>query len=108
VCPILGHRLSYSGSDRYTTVFGLDDTSQFKETGEAVDAKTGKKAENDKDYSKYPPNPSQNVLTSSESQLTRKLVSNSTYLVNYYGSGANSILYHSDDERFLGSFSAIA
>ncbi|CAH0019448.1 unnamed protein product [Clonostachys rhizophaga] len=93
---------------RWTTVFGLDDTSRFDQDGIVVDSKTGAKA-TDTSYNKYPPRPIPQCLDG-----LRKTVEAATgckfnfCLVNYYASGSDSISYHSDDERFLGPNPAIA
>jgi alkylated DNA repair dioxygenase AlkB len=92
---------------RYTTVFGVDDTSRFDETGEIVDAKSGKSVE--KGRYKCIPRPIPQPL-----DHLRKLTEGTTgetynfCLVNYYADGKDSISYHSDDERFLGANPAIA
>lgn len=92
---------------RYTTVFGVDETSRFNEEGDVVDSKSGKKVEKGK-Y-KCTPRPLPHCL-----DHLRKLTegtTNETYnfcLVNYYADGKDSISYHSDDERFLGPDPAIA
>ncbi|RDL38467.1 Clavaminate synthase-like protein [Venustampulla echinocandica] len=94
---------------RYTTVFGLDETARFNETGDVVNATTGQKLENEKYYSKYPPRPIPKCLddirTSTEAATGCKF---NFCLVNYYASGSDSISYHSDNERFLGKLPAIA
>jgi alkylated DNA repair dioxygenase AlkB len=92
---------------RFTTVFGVDDTSRFSASGEVVDAKTGRKV----DINKYKcaPRPIPQCL-----DHLRKLTEGTTgetfnfCLVNYYADGQDSISYHSDDERFLGADPAIA
>ena len=87
----------------------MDETSRFDETGEVVDANTGKKVEKEKNYSKYPPRPIPKCLddlrVSTEAATGCKF---NFCLVNYYASGSDSISYHSDDERFLGNLPAIA
>ncbi|KAK3704427.1 hypothetical protein LTR37_013850 [Vermiconidia calcicola] len=93
---------------RYTTVFGVDDTSRFNENGEVVDAATGKPAVGKNAYT-CKPRPLPQCLA-----MLKTLTENATgctfnfALVNYYASGNDSISYHSDDERFLGSLPAIA
>lgn len=93
---------------RWTTVFGLDDTSSFDENGLVVDAKSGKKV-SDKHYDRYPPRPIPQCLDklrqSTEAATDCKF---NFCLVNYYASGADSISFHSDDERFLGQDPSIA
>lgn len=92
---------------RYTTVFGLDVTSRFDESGNIVDASTGQPVP--KDTYKCRPRPIPQPL-----DLLRTLTENATgckfnfALVNYYSSGNDSISYHSDDEKFLGPEPAIA
>jgi alkylated DNA repair dioxygenase AlkB len=92
---------------RFTTVFGVDDTSRFAEDGSIVDAKTNKKVEANR-Y-KCKPRPIPQCLDE-----LRKVTEGSTgetfnfCLVNYYADGKDSISYHSDDERFLSPEPAIA
>ncbi|KAI0452786.1 DNA repair family protein [Xylaria acuta] len=118
---------------RWTTVFGLDETARFEtsltfESGSlsdpessierVVDARTGK------------PVPIGNIDTQGQRRQTgykaiprpiphcldvlRRSTETATgcqfnfCLVNYYASGADSISFHSDDERFLGALPAIA
>ena len=93
---------------RWTTVFGLDETSRFDEGGKVVDATSYFKV-SDKRYDRYPPRPIPKCL-----DHLRKSTETATgckfnfCLVNYYASGSDSISYHSDDERFLGPNPAIA
>ncbi len=92
---------------RFTTVFGLDETARFNSDGAAVDAVTGKPVS--KDAYQRRPRPIPECL-----DMLRRLTENTTgckfnfALVNYYCSGADSISYHSDDEKFLGPDPAIA
>lgn len=92
---------------RFTTVFGIDETSRFAADGSIVDAMTGKKV--DAKAYKCKPRPIPQCLDE-----LRKLTEGSTgetfnfCLVNYYADGKDSISYHSDDERFLGPNPAIA
>lgn len=92
---------------RYTTVFGVDETSRFDADGRIVDAKTGKPVE--KSRYKCTPRPIPQCL-----EELRKVTEGTTEetfnfcLVNYYANGKDSISYHSDDERFLGPNPAIA
>jgi alkylated DNA repair dioxygenase AlkB len=92
---------------RFTTVFGVDDTSRFADDGTIVDAKSSKKVEASR-Y-KCKPRPIPQCLDE-----LRKITEGSTgetfnfCLVNYYADGKDSISYHSDDERFLGTNPAIA
>ncbi|TQS32920.1 hypothetical protein Golomagni_06750, partial [Golovinomyces magnicellulatus] len=93
---------------RWTTVFGLDETARFDDQGIPVDALTKTKI-TDSNYAKYPPRPIPECL-----DILRRNAEQATdckfnfCLVNYYASGADSITYHSDDERFLGANPAIA
>ena len=92
---------------RFTTVFGLDETARFNDDGIAAEESTGKPVSKDA-YGRQP-RPIPQCL-----DLLRQLTENSTgcrfnfALVNYYASGNDSISYHSDDERFLGTDPAIA
>ncbi|KZF23759.1 hypothetical protein L228DRAFT_282447 [Xylona heveae TC161] len=92
---------------RFTTVFGVDETSRFTADGSLVDSSTGRPVP--KDRYRCKPRPIPQCLNE-----LRKLTegsTNTTYnfcLVNYYASGSDSISYHSDDERFLGSNPSIA
>lgn len=93
---------------RWTTVFGLDETSKFDENGHVVDAQTGFRI-TDKKYEKYPPRPIPKCLD--ELRQSTEAATGCKYnfcLVNYYASGSDSISFHSDDERFLGPDPAIA
>lgn len=106
---------------RWTTVFGLDETSRFvpsttvtpdgRDTNayDLVDTKTGRKIDSDRYYDKYPPRPIPQCLDGlrKSCEAATGCVFNFC-LVNYYASGSDSISYHSDDERFLGSQPAIA
>ena len=92
---------------RYTTVFGVDDSSQFSSDGSLLDSKGHTPAP--KDRYKCKPRPIPDCL-----DKLRKVTEGSTgdrfnfCLVNYYASGSDSISYHSDDERFLGPNPSIA
>ncbi|KAL6878702.1 hypothetical protein J3F83DRAFT_723597 [Trichoderma novae-zelandiae] len=94
---------------RWTTVFGLDETSEFGQDGIVIDATTGTKVPSDRRYDKCPPRPIPKCLDdlrqSTEAATGCKF---NFCLVNYYASGADSISFHSDDERFLGLDPAIA
>jgi alkylated DNA repair dioxygenase AlkB len=100
---------SHVRTPRWTTVFGLDKTSQFDSNGIIVDAKNGNPVLKDRHYTKYPPRLLPKCLddlrVSTEAATGCKF---NFCLVNYYASGADSIAYHSDDERFLGDLPAIA
>lgn len=93
---------------RYTTVFGIDNTSRFSDEGIVVDAKTGTKIPGNP-YPNCAPRPIPKCLDdlrrSTEAATGCKF---NFCLVNYYASGSDSISYHSDDERFLGPEPAIA
>ncbi|KAI9822074.1 MAG: hypothetical protein M1826_000582 [Phylliscum demangeonii] len=96
---------------RYTTVFGVDETSIFSADDDddrlLLDAKTGQPIP--ADAYKCRPRPIPQCL-----DVLRKSIEQHTphpfniCLVNYYASGADSISYHSDDERFLDPQPAIA
>lgn len=92
---------------RFTTVFGVDQSSRFADDGSLVDTNTGKPVP--KDRYKCQPRPIPQCL-----DFLRRITEGSTSetynfcLVNYYASGDDSISYHSDDERFLGTNPAIA
>ncbi|RKU42114.1 hypothetical protein DL546_002996 [Coniochaeta pulveracea] len=92
---------------RYTTVFGLDDTSVFSPNGKPVDAKSQKEVPNA--YSRYKPRPIPQCLDAL--RLSTEAATGCKFnfcLVNYYSSGTDSISFHSDDERFLGPEPTIA
>lgn len=92
---------------RYTTVFGVDESSRFSEDGMLVDSVSGKPVP--KDRYKHQPRPLPACL-----DFLRKITEGSTgetynfALVNYYASGDDSISYHSDSEHFLAAEPAIA
>lgn len=109
---------------RYTTIFGVDETALFVRSEDQardgspleksptskltlVNAKT-RTAISPSKY-QYPPRPIPTCL-----DLLRQRVeaaTGATYnccLVNYYASGDDSIAFHSDDERFLGTEPNIA
>lgn len=93
---------------RYTTVFGLDETSRFASDGSIIEAATSEPIAPNK-YPTCRPRPVPQCLD--ELRKLTEVFTNSTYnfcLVNYYASGADSISYHSDDERFLGPDPSIA
>lgn len=93
---------------RFTTVFGLDDTSRFSADQAAIlDATTKKPVVKDK-Y-KCSPRPIPSCLD--KLRLLTEATTGESFnfcLVNYYASGDDSITYHSDDERFLGHNPSIA
>ncbi|KAF2210834.1 hypothetical protein CERZMDRAFT_113003 [Cercospora zeae-maydis SCOH1-5] len=91
---------------RFTTVFGVDATARFKDNEVC---RTGSGTTFPKDTYRCSPRPLPQCL-----DVLRELTENATgckfnfALVNYYADGNDSISYHSDDERFLGSRSAPA
>ncbi|KAK4230940.1 putative alpha-ketoglutarate-dependent dioxygenase [Podospora fimiseda] len=100
---------------RFTTVFGIDETSLFNpdhddNAATILEAKTHQPYPNNiNPYDRYNPRPIPQCLD----QLRKSTESATGYkfnfcLVNYYASGADSISFHSDDERFLGPEPAIA
>lgn len=93
---------------RYTTVFGVDDSSVFSLTGDVLERHTSKPVPSNR-YPTCKPRPIPHCLDHLR-QLT-EIFTGAEYnfcLVNYYASGADSISYHSDDERFLGPNPSIA
>lgn len=92
---------------RWTTVFGVDETSTF--TPAAILKETKTNAPTPPTKYKYKPRPIPACL-----DLLRKQVEAATAqrynfcLVNYYASGEDSIAFHADDERFLGPEPTIA
>ena len=113
---------------RYTTVFGVDESSYFgyaqpspKDESlhdDAIDGNTNKplilldRKTNrpvPRDRYKCQPRPIPSCLA--QLQNMTEASTGQTYnfcLVNYYANGNDSISYHSDDERFLGANPAIA
>ncbi|OKL57837.1 hypothetical protein UA08_07192 [Talaromyces atroroseus] len=102
---------------RFTTVFGVDITSYFSaaenqddhEYRKLLDSKTHQPIAKDK-Y-KCTPRPIPACLDLLRKQVEAALDDGTSYnfvLVNYYASGDDSISYHSDDERFLGTNPSIA
>jgi alkylated DNA repair dioxygenase AlkB len=92
---------------RFTSVFGVDDTARFLDDGRLVDAKTHEDLP--QNHYKCKPRPIPSCL-----DYLRKVVEGTTgerfnfCLVNYYANGDDSISFHSDDERFLGTNPSIA
>lgn len=92
---------------RFTTVFGVDDTSIWQDGALLEKANPAKPVPKTK-Y-KCRPRPIPECL-----DLLRRVTeaaTNTSYnicLVNYYANGSDSISYHSDDEHFLEVFPAIA
>ncbi|KAK6206021.1 hypothetical protein LQW54_007960 [Pestalotiopsis sp. IQ-011] len=97
---------------RWTTVFGLDETSRFsgdEGATDIVDAQTGRKVVGDRYYARYAPRPIPACLDALRRSCEAAAGCAFNFcLVNYYAGGADSISYHSDDERFLGPDPAIA
>ena len=97
---------------RFTTVFGVDETSVWQrnlpDTNAALLEATTKKPVDTKKYSCCP-RPIPECLESL--RRATEAVTGETFnfcLVNYYADGNDSISYHSDDERFLGPAPSIA
>lgn len=92
-----------------TTVFGIDETSKFADSpARIVSSLDTSRAEPAEKY-KCKPRPIPECLDLLR-RVTEK-VTDSKYnfcLVNYYATGSDSISFHSDDERFLGSNPSIA
>ncbi|KAF1938019.1 DNA repair family protein [Clathrospora elynae] len=92
---------------RFTTVFGVDETSRFTPNGSLVDTKSETPIE--KYRYRCAPRPIPQCL-----EELKKITEGTTgetfnfCLVNYYVDGKDSISYHSDDERFLGPEPVIA
>ncbi|KAM0329854.1 hypothetical protein ACHAQA_004019 [Verticillium albo-atrum] len=97
---------------RYTTVFGLDDTARFApDGGHPVEACSGAPTPPDSRYDRIPPRPLPACLDALRRSVEAATDGDCVFnfcLVNYYASGADSIAFHSDDERFLGPDPAIA
>ena len=94
---------------RYTTVFGLDETSRFIiDSPSIVEASDLSKPVSKTKY-RCQPRPIPECL-----DLLRRVTEAATdtkynfCLINYYATGADSISFHSDDEKFLGPDPAIA
>lgn len=94
---------------RWTTVFGIDETSVFAE-GQAVDAQTGSPVPPTKYQCTPRPIPEcLEVLRKQVEEHAKEGEKGYNFcLVNYYAGGDDSISFHSDDERFLGSRPNIA
>lgn len=93
---------------RFTTVFGVDTSASFDADGALVDSQTSKPFPPDR-YQTCSPRPLPQCLN--HLRLLTEIFTGATYnfcLVNYYANGADSISYHSDDERFLGPNPSIA
>jgi alkylated DNA repair dioxygenase AlkB len=93
---------------RFTTVFGVDETSFFSSHDTILlDATTKKPVPKDRYQCRPRPLPAcLDVLRKLTEQATDQKYN--FCLVNYYASGQDSISYHSDDEKFLGVDPAIA
>lgn len=93
---------------RFTTVFGVDETSAFDAlSGAVVERATGRAVA--KDRYGHAPRPLPACLDALRVAVERETGERFNFcLVNYYASGEDSISYHSDDERFLGIDPAIA
>ncbi|KAL8746581.1 MAG: hypothetical protein Q9190_001425 [Brigantiaea leucoxantha] len=101
---------------RFTTVFGVDETSYLSPLGEIFETTTtsssSSKPKPIPHHSKYKtckPRPLPQCLD--ELRKLTEVFTEAQYnicLVNYYASGADSISYHSDDEKFLGPQPCIA
>lgn len=99
---------THINTPRFTTVFGVDTSSRFTPDGALIDSQTSKLVSPDR-YKTCAPRPLPQCLDHLR-QLT-EIFTGATYnfcLVNYYANGADSISYHSDDERFLGPNPSIA
>ena len=99
---------THINTPRYTSVFGVDSSSTFTADGSLIDSQTSKSIPSDR-YKTCKPRPIPHCLDHLR-QLT-EIFTAQTYnfcLVNYYANGADSISYHSDDERFLGPNPSIA
>ena len=93
---------------RFTSVFGVDTSSTFTLDGALVDSQIFKPIPPER-YKTCTPRPIPHCLDHLR-KLT-EVFTGATYnfcLVNYYANGADSISYHSDDERFLGANPSIA
>ncbi|KAL1863448.1 hypothetical protein Plec18170_000283 [Paecilomyces lecythidis] len=121
---------------RFTTVFGVDETSRFIPPSGLLNTDTESnahtnKTNNDSDTNIYPllvdsklntpvarnkykctPRPIPTCLETLRKSVESVSDNDNTMynfcLVNYYASGEDSISYHSDDERFLGPEPTIA
>lgn len=94
---------------RFTTVFGVDETSRFANDGKQLVEASDISKPVRKDKYKCKPRPIPECLDFL--RRVTEAASDTKYnfcLVNYYASGSDSITFHSDDERFLGPDPAIA
>ncbi|PYH49577.1 alpha-ketoglutarate-dependent dioxygenase AlkB family protein [Aspergillus saccharolyticus JOP 1030-1] len=97
---------------RYTTVFGVDETSIFIPgfPGSGDIPNTDPKPSDKMKYN-HPPRPIPPCLDALRQAVEAATADGTHYnfcLVNYYATGDDSISYHSDDERFLGPNPTIA
>ena len=95
---------------RYTTVFGVDTSSTFTATGDLIDSQTKKPVPLER-YKACASQPRPIPQCLDHLRRLTEIFTGATYnfcLVNYYANGADSISYHSDDERFLGPNPSIA
>lgn len=95
---------------RYTTVFGVDTSSTFTATGDLIDSQTRKPIPLEC-YKACAAQPRPMPQCLDYLRRLTEIFTDATYnfcLVNYYANGADSISYHSDDERFLGPNPSIA
>lgn len=94
---------------RFTTVFGLDETSRFVSDPPSIVEASDQSRPVSKTKYKCQPRPIPECL-----DFIRRVTEAATdtkynfCLVNYYATGNDSISFHSDDERFLGPEPAIA
>ncbi len=105
---LFSYSTSANHSRHSTTVFGVDDTSRFTPEGLLVDSQTSRPIPSDR-YKNCRPRPIPQCLD--DLRKVTEIFTDSTYnfcLVNYYATGSDSISYHSDDERFLGTNPSIA
>jgi alkylated DNA repair dioxygenase AlkB len=109
---------------RYTTVFGIDDTSRFHAdgsifqtpsesvaSGPALSAQDSSAQTRPVASNRYTCHPRPIPQCLDLLRRVTEAATDTTYnfcLVNYYASGTDSISFHSDDERFLGPDPAIA
>ena len=94
---------------RFTTVFGLDDTSRFSKDGLSIVQANDVTTTVPPGRYRCKPRPIPECLDFL--RRVTEAATNTSYnfcLVNYYADGSDSISYHSDDERFLGEDPAIA
>ncbi|RHZ58447.1 hypothetical protein CDV55_106647 [Aspergillus turcosus] len=106
-----GPNTTQINTPRFTTVFGVDDTSLFTLNNDSplVDSKSHTPIPSTK-Y-KYTPRPIPACLDALRQRVEAATADGTRYnfcLVNYYATGEDSISYHSDDERFLGPNPCIA